>query len=213
MFRIKHAVIAAALISIVAFGAACSDDAKTESSASQSDIEALNARVERIDMMHAVIGLSKLGLHDMAVALEEGTIESSFAPNTRTAIRLLALTEWPDDLAADAETVRGHAVDLLKALQDEDVDAAAGAAAALHDSEHDFSNDAWAILAAGLPPDAGGVEAPDEGSETPEAGETEEGGHDAGGETPEAAETEEAAHDESESPDADGSPAADETPQ
>lgn len=198
MFRIKHAVIAAALLSAMALAAACSDDANTDSSAQQSDIDALNARIERLDMMHAVIGLSKLGLHDMDESLAAGTIESSFSSNTRTAIRLLALTEWPSDLAADADTVEGHAVDLLKALADEDVDAASDAATALHDGEHDFSDEVWAILAADLPADAGGVEAHDESGETPAAGETAGADHDEEAE---------------ETPAADESPAADETPQ
>jgi hypothetical protein len=198
VFRFKHAVIAAALLSTMAFAAACSDDGETGNTAQQSDIDTLNARVERLDMMHGIIGLSKLGLHDMDESLAEGTIESSFSGNTRTAIRLLALTEWSGDLDTDAETVEGHAVDLLRALADEDVDAAADAAAALHDSEHDFSNEVWAVLAADLAHDAGGVEAHDEG-ETPAAGETDAGDH-----------SEDAAD---ETPAADASPTAEETPQ
>lgn len=202
MFRFKYAVIAAALLSVMAIAVACGDDAETDSSAQQSDVEALNARVERVEMMHAVIGLSKLGLHDMDVALQEGTIESSFSGNTRTAIRLLALTEWSPEFEDDAAAVEGHAVDLLRALEDEDLDAASAAALELHDTEHDFSAAVWAVLAADLAPDAGGVESHGDGDDAPADSDTEDDGHDGD-------DTEDGGHDD----DAAETPAADATPE
>ena len=190
MARWKYAVVAAAIAPALALAAiACDDDdddtAQGETTASQQSIDTLQARVQRNEMLFAVISLGGLGLHDMDEALnDEQTIDSSFAPNTRTAIRLLALTDWDSEFAADAEEVEGHAVDLLQALEDEDIDAAGDAAAALHDTEHDLSNAVWAVLAADLPPDAGGVEQEDHGEETPGAGETPASGTPSGTGTP-----------------------------
>jgi hypothetical protein len=185
--RFTFALGAVAAISIVAFGAAaCGDDndtAEGDSSASQASIDEVTARVQRNEMLYSTIAISNLGLHGMDEHLnQERTIEGSFVPNTRAAIRLFALTDWDSDLKDDAEALEATAVELLKALQDEDIDAAAAAATELHESEHDFSNEVWAILAADLPADAGGVEAHDAGgaSGTPEG--DGDGGHGDGGE-------------------------------
>jgi hypothetical protein len=192
--RFKHALAAAALISalaLAAFGAAACDDdnsAQSENGASQQTVDQLTTTVQRNQMMTSIITLDSLGLHGIDETLAEGTVESSFAPAARTAVRLLALTDWDSSVASDAETVHGHAVDLLVALEAEDVEAASAAATELHDGEHDLSHDVWAILAADLPPDAGGVEE-EHGDETPAAGETETGDHDEAAETPAAEET------------------------
>jgi hypothetical protein len=209
MPRISRGLIAAfAAITVIAgIAVACGDDdADSSSNTSQETIDAVNARMQRNEMLFAVVTMRSLGLHDMDESLAAGTIESSFSGNTRTAIRLFALTDWDPSLAADAEELRGHAVDLLKALEDEDVDAAAAAAKELHDGEHDFSNEVWAILAADLPADAGGVEAHDD---EPAAGETAEGDGHSDDETPAAGATEEGddhSEDEGEEPDSEATP-------
>jgi hypothetical protein len=204
-------LVALAAITVIAgVAVACGDDdADSSSNTSQETIDAVNARMQRNEMLFAVVHMRTLGLHAMDESLAEGTIESSFSGNTQTAVRLFALTDWDPSLAADAEELRGHAVDLLQALRDEDVDAAAAAAKALHDGEHDFSNEVWAILAADLPADAGGVEAHDDGGETPAAGETAEGGDHSDDETPAAGATEEGddhSEDEGDEPESEATP-------
>jgi hypothetical protein len=180
--RLKYVLLATALIGTLGiFAAACDDDAETQNNAQQSDvdrltqsIDELNARVTNDEMMYAILHVNMLGLHDMDEGLQAGTIESSYAPNTRTAVRLLALTDWSDDLQGDADALHGHAVDLLKALEDQDIDAAAAAASELHEGAHQFTDKVWAAVAADLPPDEGGVSAHDDEEEggTPTAGET-----------------------------------------
>lgn len=172
MARFKHVLMAAAFAPLVILSAvACDDETNTESSASQGSIDAVTLRVQRDEMMYANLTIDSLELHPMSEALAEGTIETTFAPRTRTAIRLYALTDWDDSLAADAATLRGHAVDLLQALADEDIEAAAAASDELHDGQHEFSEAVWAVLAADLPADAGGVE---DHEETPEPSGSEE---------------------------------------
>jgi hypothetical protein len=182
MARLKYVLLAGALLAALGiFAAACDDDAESQNNAQQSDvdrltqsIDELNTRVSNDEMMYAILQINSLGLHDMDEGLRAGTIESSYAPNTRTAVRLLALTGWSDDLKPEADTLHGHAVDLLKALEDEDVEAASAASAELHEGAQQFTDKVWAVVAADLPPDAGGVAAPDDDEEegTPAAGET-----------------------------------------
>lgn len=172
----KHAkfIIAIAAVASV-FATACGDDTKkadSSSSASQASVEQLSARVQRNEMLFASVTLASLPLHAMDESLAEGKAESNFVPAARSAVRIFALTEWDPTLKADAETLRGHAVDLLKALDDGDVDAAKDPAHELHEGAHDFSDKVWAIVAKDLPEDAGGVAPHDEEEATPAAGTT-----------------------------------------
>jgi hypothetical protein len=174
----KFALVALAVTSALAlFAAACSDDdnktASGSSTASQASVDDLAATVQQNAEMFALITIGAIPLHDMDETIAAGTIDPKFVPNTRTTVRVLALTDWDSSLKADADTVHGHAVDLLKALEDGDVEAAKDPAHELHEGWHEFSDEAWAVVAKDLPPDAGGV-APDEDEEetTPAAGTT-----------------------------------------
>jgi hypothetical protein len=189
VLKFKHALIAALAIPALALAAtACDgdDDAEGNSSASQQEIETLAARVQRNEMMFYTSAIRDAQLHAMDEDLNEtGVIESSYIPNTRGAIRLLALTDWPEEFQAGADEVEAVAVDLLAALEADDAEAAAPLATSLHEAEHDFNAEVTNELVKDLPPDAGGPEDHgDGGSTTPEAHETEEGGHSE--ETPEA---------------------------
>jgi hypothetical protein len=171
-------VFVVALVAAAGLAAAgCSSDdtskpASGSSTASQASVDDLNARIQRNEMMFALFNLSALPLHAMDESIAAGTIETTYVPNARSAVRLLALTNWDSTLKAEAEIIRGHAVDLLKALDDGNVDAAKDPAHELHEGYHDFSDKAWAIVAKDLPPDAGGVPAHDDGEATPASGAT-----------------------------------------
>jgi hypothetical protein len=181
--RLKYVLLAVAFAGVAGalgvFTAACDDDAESDSSAQQSDVAALQQQVDTLkadlqstEELYAVLTLGTLELHGMDEGLNEtGTIESSYVPNTRTAVRVLALTDWSDTLQADADAVHDTAVELLQALEAEDVEAAKAASTELHDSAHEFTDAVWGEIAADLPPDAGGVEEEHE-EETPAAGET-----------------------------------------
>jgi hypothetical protein len=173
MARFKHVLLVGALIGAMGlFAAACGDDAETNNNAQQSDVDTLTERIQRNEQMNAVLTLRTLGLHAMDDALSQGTIESTFAPNTTAAIRVFELTDWGEH-QSDADAVQASAVDLLQALNNEDVDAASAAAAELHEGEHELSNAVWADLLGDLPEDEGGVEHHDAGAdETPAAEET-----------------------------------------
>lgn len=165
----KHAMMFAAILLGVAIAAtACSTGTTTTSTsnASQTSVDQLAARTQRNEMLFAVVNVSALPLHEMSVSLNGGKVDPTFVPMTRTTIRLLALTNWDTTLKGDADKVRGHAVDLLKALEDGNLDAAKDPADKLHDGYHDFSGKVWEVVAKDLPPDAGGV-APHSDEATP----------------------------------------------
>jgi hypothetical protein len=201
--RFKNVLLIGAVIGALGiFAAACDDEAVTESNAQQSDITAINDRIDENEMLYTVVTTSTLGLHDMDEQLNAGTIDPSFIGNTRTLVRIYTLTDWTDDLAAEADAIRETGIELMAALEDEDIEAAAAAATELHDAEHEFSDKVWAELLGDLPEEEGGVAAHDEGGETPADG------------TPAADGTQEADHSEEEDEDehSDGEPTAEATP-
>jgi hypothetical protein len=183
----RTALVVLAVVALIgALTAACTDNADSESSASQESVEQVMARVQRNEMITTLLTIGDIPLHDMDESIAAGTIESNFIPDTREALRLLALTEWDSALADDAEAIRASAAELLAALRDGDVDAAAEPSAALHEGWHQFESDAWDVITADLPPGEGGPEPEEddhgEGGMTPTADETP--GDDHGGETP-----------------------------
>ncbi len=194
MFRVKHAVIAAALLSVIALAVACSDDVETDNNAQQSDVDTLTARVDRNEMLFAYISIGGIELHAIDETLNDGgAIEESYVPEVRKFVRLMRLTEWDSELAEEAETVRQSGISLLAALQDADVEAAQPLATDVHEGSHDFMEKVFGHIAEDLPPEEGGPEEHEEEAE----------------ESPAAGETPAADHDE----EAEETPAADETPQ
>jgi hypothetical protein len=182
MPNVKHLLVAAAIVPLLGIMAvACDDDpeAESESSASQESIDTLSARVQRNEMMFYTTAIRDAQLHAMDEDLNEtGVIESSYIPNTRGAVRLLALTDWPADLQEEADALHDTAVELLHALEADDAETAGPLATELHEAEHDFNGMVTNEVVADLPPDEGGPEEEHGGgSETPAAGETAEGGH------------------------------------
>lgn len=167
------AIVPAALL----FAVACSDDADSDSSASQASIEELSARVQRNEQVMALNEIGKTGLHDIDDTLAAGTIEPWMVPNTRTAVRMLALTDWDAEVSELADIAESHGRDLLQALADEDLAAAQASATLLHATSHEFTDEAWLMLTEdlgiGTPDDHGDDEDEDddhsEGDETPAA--------------------------------------------
>jgi len=160
----KHVLLIAlaAIIPAALIASACGGDssrpASSETNASQASVDDLAARTQRNEQLFAAVTIGNIPLHAMDESIMGGTIEASFVPNVRTVVRLLALTDWSPSLKADADALHGHAVELLKALSDADVEAAKEPAHALHEGWHEFSDKLWGEIAKDLPPDAGGVE-------------------------------------------------------
>lgn len=172
----RRAAVAAVLFSMLALvGAACSDDgpntAGNSSNVSQERIDQLNERMERNEMLFAYISIGNIPLHEVDETLngEAPAIEETFTPDVRTFVRLMALTDWSDELAEEAESVRQSGIALLSALEDADVEAAKPLATQVHDGWHEFSETVFAAVAEGLPPEEGGPEEDDDEESTPAA--------------------------------------------
>lgn len=100
-------------------------------------------------IINAITVLDTAGLHDIDEAIND---QQTVPANARTVARKLQavvlLTEWPDDLADDAEALAGTLGELAAALDADPVDMARAGqlAAKAHDDEHDFSHAVWEHL-------------------------------------------------------------------
>lgn len=164
MPKLQHALLTLYIISVVAiFGAGCSGDSPAKSaggatSASQSSIDALNARVQLNDMRAAAITIASIPLHDYDTTAQTGKIDGKYLPAVRLLVRILALTDWSTPIKADASKFHDEAVTLLKALDSGDAESVKVPSATVHEHVHTFPNDIWAVVAKDLPVDAGGPE-------------------------------------------------------
>jgi hypothetical protein len=88
------------------------------------------------------------GLHDLDVRLnEEGLIMPYDRGQLLRIVRLIAVVDWPESLAEDAEALGLLLEDLAAALGDDDLETAAPLATEVHDLQHDLSHDVGRWLA------------------------------------------------------------------
>ena len=157
----KHAIIIAAILSIVAvFAAACGSDTKSavsSSSASQQSIDDLTARVQRDEMLNAWVTISNMPLHDLDTELQGGKIDGKYVPTLRTLIRILTLTDWSSDLKQFTTNMHDDAVALYRGLNNgEEASALKDRSAAMHVDGDAFGATVGNVVAKDLPADAGG---------------------------------------------------------
>jgi hypothetical protein len=170
MISLKRILIFGVVAPILGLAAvACSDDATSENSAQQSDIDTLSAHVQENEVLFAIKAIGDLPLHDMDEEIQTGDVGDRTLPNARSAVRYLALTDWPEELKDEAATIQGAAAALVTALDDGDVEAAKEPATELHEGWHDFADKAWEAIGDGLPPEAGIGAEHESGGETPAA--------------------------------------------
>jgi hypothetical protein len=94
------------------------------------------------------------GLHDLDVRLnEEGEIMPYDRGQLLRIVRLIAVVDWPESLAEDAEALGLVLEELAAALGDDDLEAAAPLATEVHDLQHDLSLDVGRWLAEKLDAD------------------------------------------------------------
>lgn len=176
----KRAAVAAALVSLILVGliaSACDDDstdsASGTTSASQETVEQLAETVAENDMFFAYISIGNIPLHAIDEGLNGGgAIEETYTPDVREFVRIMALTDWDEELAEEAETVRQSGIELLAALEDADAEAAKPLATEVHEGSHDFFETVFAHVGEGLPPEEGGPEPHEEEEGTPAADES-----------------------------------------
>jgi len=153
-------VLAAAAAVVVAAAACGGNDAKSESSASQGGIDQLASRVQRNEMLNAVIVISGLPEHEMDSAAQSGKIDNKYVPTARMLVRMTALTDWSRDLAPGAKNMHDECLILLTALDaGKDAGAIKPLSQSCHEEWHMFTDEAWNVVAKELPSDAGGPRA------------------------------------------------------
>ncbi|MGE3960104.1 MAG: hypothetical protein AB7F65_00310 [Dehalococcoidia bacterium] len=98
-------------------------------------------------MLAALVYVDTAGFHGMDEALNGGSpaIEASWLGATRRALASAQVVAW-GDLQPAADTFIGDATTLLAALEADDLEAAALAAVAVHESQHALSHDAYHAL-------------------------------------------------------------------
>jgi hypothetical protein len=153
----KTATIIAAACLLFAIGAAaCSDTADLEDdiNAQATQIDGLTAAAQRNAVLNAVNILDTAGLHEVDEEANDNNtiVEGAAGPITRAYIALES-TEWPADLQPAADELAATLLELLEALEAEDLTGVAEAGAAAHEAQHGFSEDVQNYLreAAGLP--------------------------------------------------------------
>jgi hypothetical protein len=158
---LKHAMpllVVAGLLSL--FAAACggsSSNAGASSTAAQSSIDALTARVQRDEMLNAWIAASAIPIHDQDTIVQGGKIDGKYVPALRTLIRVLALTDFSPAVKPAAQQLHDDAVALLQALDAGKDAATVGPMSAKVHAESDKFNPALGSeVAKDLPVDAGG---------------------------------------------------------
>src|SRR3990172_3596277 len=123
-------------------------------------------------MLFALVTIEALKLHEIDDGIQAGKPDERAVPDIRKFVRVMALTDWTPDLKEEAQKVHDSGVELLKALEDGDVEAAKGPSDEAHDGFHDFADTAWNVVVKDLPPDQAGPKQHDEEEATPAAGET-----------------------------------------
>lgn len=98
-------------------------------------------------VISAVQVVDGAGLHAMEDALKAGDLKAGYLGAARRTRLTVAATTWPAELQAGARELAHDLENLQRALEIEDVAAAAEAATAAHDSGHDLSSAVYTWLA------------------------------------------------------------------
>jgi len=150
-------IIGAVLLLAGVAGAACSSDTKDledriaaleAQSSGSGDVEALQQQIQAANMVATLNLLDNAGLHEAQEALMAGE-EAPDGLNGRVlaGLRSVAVTDWPDELDADAQGLQDALQVFFEALRDPETSDLLGTSTAAHEAWHEFSGDGWTYLA------------------------------------------------------------------
>lgn len=135
----------------------------------QAQVEALSEAVTAPTLLIANTYLDAAGFHAMDEALHAGELDPRYLETVRITLMAINAFAWPEELREEATAFIGTARELEAALQEEEIEVAADAAAQAHERQHDLAQAIFAYLS---PDDASGAPAtPEEdagASEIPE---------------------------------------------
>jgi hypothetical protein len=136
-------------------GTAQSQSTEERIAALEQEVADLRAQLASVGMLTVNTYLVDAAFHAMDEALHQGDLDPRFLNTVREAATVVAALRWPEGLDAVAEEFLASAAELASALQAEDVEAAAAAAAVVHDKQHELSHNIVAIVGDG---NGGGAE-------------------------------------------------------
>ncbi len=139
------------------WGGGNTGNAAASSTAAQSSVDALTARVQRDEMLNAWVTVSALPIHDLDATLQGGKIDGKYVPALRTLIRVLALTDFSPAIKPAAQQLHDDAVALFQALNaGKDAATVSPMSAKVHAESDKFDPALGSEVAKDLPVDAGG---------------------------------------------------------
>jgi hypothetical protein len=142
-----------------------SDSTTTAGASPQASDADLTARLQQDELLYAWVTLAANSPHELDTSLQGGTIEGTYLPTVRTIIRVLALTNWPDNLKDMATKFHDDAVTLYQGFNaGKTADELKDASSAVHEDWHMFTPAVGDEAAKSLPADAGGPEGSSSGS-------------------------------------------------
>ena len=166
-------ILGTILLLVGGIAAACTSDsgdlehrveALEQQASVAEEIAALHEQVQRAGMVATLNLLDDVGFHHLNQTVRD-TGEAPAGTNglIRTALRAVAVTDWPDDLGPGAQDFQEKLQAFFDALRGDDLSAVPGASQTAHDAYHMFTGAAWDRLAdaAGLGP--GGAQEGHEG--------------------------------------------------
>jgi hypothetical protein len=121
-------------------GTAQSQSTEERVAALEQEVAELQAQLASVGMLTVNTYLTGAGFHAMDEALHQGDLDPRFLNTVREAAAVVSALHWPEGLDAIADEFLAAAAELASALEAGDIDAAAGAAAVVHDKQHQLSH-------------------------------------------------------------------------
>jgi hypothetical protein len=105
------------------------------------EIEGVSGPEQNFQIVTAAHLMDTAGFHGMDERLNDGgQIEGGDAGVVNRVGRVLAVTDWPDELKAQAEELQATLAEYAEALSDDDVEAAKPLATQAHEQQHELSH-------------------------------------------------------------------------
>jgi hypothetical protein len=144
LFAVLFALIAAGIAA--GQGQGQSQPIEREVAGLRQQLEALQSQITTANLLAAARHLASAEFHAMDKALNEGEVNPRYLQTVGNAIVVVRVVAWPQELQGAASGFVEAAEDLAAALEAEDVEGAAQAASAAHDTHHLLSSRIFAYL-------------------------------------------------------------------
>ncbi|OGO52448.1 MAG: hypothetical protein A2148_02730 [Chloroflexi bacterium RBG_16_68_14] len=154
-------IVLGAVLLVGGIAAACTSDnggledrvtkLEQERTSLAEEVAAIHEQTMYANMVATLNLLDDVGFHELyTTILETREAPAGTSGPVRTALRAVAVTEWPDELDAAAQDFQQKLQTFFDVLRGEDQSSLRDAAQAAHDMYHGFTGDCWQFLAASI---------------------------------------------------------------